>query len=72
MRLNTIFLPHGPLYTDLPRSCRATAHSCFKSFTCNTCEPSRKCCKQKTYVSAKSLRCNTYKKHGEGVQLPNS
>ena len=36
----------------------------FKSFSCNTYSPPRKCCKQKTYVPAKLFRCNTYKKHG--------
>jgi len=35
-----------------------------KSRECNTSEPRRKCCKQKTYVSAKPFRCNTYKKPG--------
>ena len=35
-----------------------------KSFSCNTYEPPRKCCKQKTYGLAKPFRCNTYKKHG--------
>src|SRR5216684_7457460 len=40
-----------------------------KSFSCNTYESPRKCCKQKTYGPAKPFRCNTYKKHGGGVQL---
>ncbi len=44
-----------------------TAHSCSKSFSCNTYGPPRKCCKQKTYGQGKSLRCNTYKKPGVGV-----
>src|SRR6266567_2560188 len=44
--------------------CPLTAHSCFKSFSCNTYGPPRKCCKQKTYTLAKSFRCNTYKKPG--------
>ncbi len=35
-----------------------------KLFTCNTYEPLRKCCKQKTYSETKSFRCNTYKKQG--------
>src|SRR6266446_6130347 len=35
-----------------------------KSFSCNTYETPRKCCKQKTYVIAKPFRCNTYKKQG--------
>src|SRR5882762_5871668 len=30
-----------------------TAHSCLKSFSCNTYESPRKCCKQKTYTLAK-------------------
>ncbi len=46
-----------------------TAHSCFKSFSCNTYGSLRKCCKQKTYGQAKSFRCNTYKKQGEGSRL---
>ena len=41
-----------------------TAHSCFKSFSCNTCGSPRKCCKQKTYGLAKPFRCNIYKKQG--------
>src|SRR5260370_21557705 len=39
------------------------------SFSCNTYESPRKCCKQGTYGIAKPFRCNTYKKHGGGVQL---
>jgi hypothetical protein len=46
-----------------------TADSRFKSFSCNTYEPPRKCCKQKTYPEAKSFSCNTYKKPGEGGRL---
>jgi len=38
-----------------------------KSFSRNTYETPRKCCKQKTYAKAKSFRCNTYKKQGVGV-----
>ena len=30
----------------------------------------RKCCKHKTYGTAKSFRCNTYKKPGVGVSFP--
>ncbi len=44
-----------------------TAHTCFKSFSCNTYGFPRKCCKQKTYGQAKPFRCNTYKKPGVGV-----
>ena len=40
-----------------------------KSFRCNTYEPPRKCCKQKTYSMANSFRCNTYKKQGVGSIL---
>jgi hypothetical protein len=53
-----------------------TAHSCFKSLRCNTYEPPRKCCKQKTYAPANPFRCNTYKKQGgpslrrSGICLP--
>ncbi len=32
-------------------------------FSCNTYGSPRKCCKQKTYGTAKPFRCNTYKKH---------
>src|SRR5260370_691848 len=39
----------------------------FKSFSCNTYGPPRKCCKQKTYGLSKPFRCNTYKKHGGGA-----
>ena len=38
-----------------------------KSFICNTYRPSRKCCKQKTYESPNSFRCNTYRKPGVGA-----
>ncbi len=37
-----------------------------KSFSCNTYESPRKCCKQKTYTIAKSFRFRTYKKQGGG------
>jgi hypothetical protein len=46
-----------------------TAHSHFKSFSCNTYGSPRRCCKQKTYGLVKPFRCNTYKKQGEGVRL---
>src|SRR6266404_170442 len=43
------------------------SHAC-NLFRFNTCGPSRKCGKQRTYRKPKSFRCNTYKKHrGEGV-----
>src|SRR6266481_8413531 len=35
-------------------------------FSCNTCGPPRKCCKQKTYGRTKSFKCNTYRKQGGG------
>ena len=35
-----------------------------KSFSCNTYEYPRKCCKQKTYSMGKPFRCSTYKKQG--------
>src|SRR5467141_2786325 len=44
-----------------------------KSFSCNTYESPRKCCKQRAYRIAKSFSRNTYKKQGGGVmvnQLP--
>src|SRR5580700_8525932 len=43
-------------------------HRSRKSFNCNTYEPLRKCCKQKTYGKANSFRCNTYKKQGVGAR----
>ena len=46
---------------------------CFlfsKSFSRNTYGPPRKCCKKKTYGHAKPFRCNTYTKHGMGVNNP--
>lgn len=46
-----------------------TAHTFIKSFSCNTYEPPRKCCKQKTYVLTKPFRCTTYKKTGGGGGL---
>ncbi len=57
--------PHSPksfpyLVTSLPPS------FLLKSFSCNTYESARKCCKQKTYVLAKPFRCNTYKNHRGG------
>jgi len=42
---------------------------CFKSFSCNTYWPPRKCCKQKTYGLAKPFRCNTYKNTGVGLSV---
>src|SRR5260370_27955588 len=41
------------------------------SFSCNTYEFPRKCCKQKTYRGAKSFSCNTYKKRGGGGLIVN-
>jgi hypothetical protein len=41
-----------------------------KSFSCNIYGFPRKCCKQKTYVTAKTFRCNIYKKQGVGVSFP--
>ena len=38
-----------------------------KSFRCNTSEPPRMCCKQRTCAISKSRRCNTYKKQGVGA-----
>ena len=36
-------------------------------FRINTYRNVRKCCKQKTYATAKPFRCNTYKKQGVGT-----
>jgi len=68
--VSPVFLP-----TDhCPPTCRdpvgVTAHYCFKSFSCNTYESPRKCCKQETYVQAKPFRCNTRKKQGPPIDLP--
>src|SRR5882762_10703499 len=75
--LSSLLFPtdHGPLTCpDQPvpilsgrsRPCRdpvvATAHYCFKFFSCNTYGSPRKCCNQKTYGPTKPFRCNTYKK----------
>ena len=38
----------------------------FKSFSCTTYASSRKCCKQKTYDTAKLFRCNLQKTRGAG------
>src|SRR6266852_2018112 len=43
---------HSPYSLPSSASC--------KSFSCNTYEPPRKCCKQKAYDRAKSFSCNTY------------
>ena len=40
------------------------------SFSCNTNGFPRKYCKQKTYGTAKSFACNTYKKEGVDVPFP--
>src|SRR5260370_35720035 len=37
-----------------------------KFFRCNSCRPSRMCCRQRTCTMLKSFRCNTYKKAGGG------
>src|ERR1700682_1950560 len=42
--------------------CTILVHS--KSFSCNTYESPRKCCKQKTYGVVNPFSCNTYKKQG--------
>ncbi len=42
-----------------------------ESFSCNTYEFSRNCCKQKAYGSANSFRCNTYKKQGGSLLQAN-
>jgi hypothetical protein len=47
-----------------PATVEDTPYHSLKSFSCNTYEPPRKCCKQKTYDQPKPFRCNTYKKPG--------
>src|SRR6266446_710760 len=55
---------HSPYSLPSSASC--------KSFSCNTYEPPRKCCKQKAYDRAKSFSCNTYKKQGGHILQPKS
>jgi len=64
--------PHCPPSTDLPCPVGVTAPYRLKSFSCNTYGFPRKCGKQKTYGTAKPFRCNTYKKHGGGREIPPS
>ncbi len=73
-------IPLPPRLTEIYFSCFSltahcplpAAHYCFKSFSCNTYEPPRKCCKQKTYGLVKPFRCNTYKKRGGTSFKPNT
>jgi len=65
--LSPVFLLTDHCPPTCPDPVRVAAHSCFKSFTCNTYGSPRKCCKQKTYGTAKPFRCNTYRKPGVGV-----
>jgi len=65
--------PHSP--KPFPYLATSLLLPCFlvlKSFSCNTYAPPCKCCKQKTYGSAKPFRCNTYKKHRGGGTLCSS
>src|SRR5713226_9419814 len=63
-----VFFP----FRDAP-TCRRSDVPTFpcppKSFTCNTYASPRKCCKQKTYGTAKFFRHNTYKKTGGGSRM---
>src|SRR6266852_2858578 len=59
-------LPTKHYSLTYPYPVGVSAHYCLKSFSCNTYESPRKCCKQKTYGLAKPFRCNTYKKQGVG------
>ena len=56
------------LNPDVPTFKRLDVWTIRKLLTCNIYETPRKCCKQKTYVSAKSFSCNTYKKPRERVE----
>jgi hypothetical protein len=67
-QLRTLFIAKE-VYTPssafrLRRFRRADVSCAPKSFICNTYEPPRKRCKQKTYGFAKPFRCNIYAKHG--------
>jgi len=62
-----LFTDHSPL--TCPDPVEVTVHHSFKSFSCNTYGPPRKCCKQKTYSMTKPFRCNTYKKPGGPFRL---
>ena len=64
-QLLTFNLPLFSVPTFQPSNLPASKPS--KSFSCNTYGSPRKCCKQKTYGQVKPFRCNTYKKHGDGV-----
>ncbi len=48
----TIFYKNMAGEGDAPAPVGVTAQSCFKSFSCNTYGPLRKCGKQKTYGSS--------------------
>jgi len=64
-QLLTFNLPLFSVPTFQPSSLPACKPS--ESFSCSTYGSPRKYCKQKTYGLSKPFRCNTYKKHGDGV-----
>jgi len=60
--------PAGMRVPNDYRESRDLSSSC-NFFSCNIYGSVRKRCKQRTYGSAKTFRCNIYKKHGEGVRV---
>src|SRR5882762_7970089 len=70
--LSPVLLTHHHCPPTRPDPVGVPFHHCFNSFTCNTYEPPRKCCKQKTYVLAKPFRCNTYKNTGRATPTVDS
>ncbi len=65
--MSPVFLLTDHCLPTCPDPVGVAAHSCSKSFSCNTCGPPRKCYKQKTYGTVKPFGCNTYRKRGVGV-----
>src|SRR5713226_4709656 len=64
--LSPVFLLTGHRPPTCPDPVGVAAHSCFKSFSCNTCSPPRKCCKQKTYGTVKPLDATLTENRGWG------
>jgi hypothetical protein len=72
-----VILSHHPARTVLPSPSVLNIATCEPSDLppCLPLSPlaatpgsPRKCCKQKTYGNTNPFRCNTYKKHGAGLQ----
>src|SRR5258708_35319978 len=64
-----VLLPtdHSPL--TCPDPVGVPFRHCIKSFTCNIYGSPRKCCKQKTYATAKPFRCTYKKQEGRGIMV---